>query len=44
MQIALEDEETSNLLTFFPYANDYIVEALTGGHKVLVHCLAGVSR
>lgn len=43
-QVDLPDVESSNLLTHLPGCIDFIIKALAGSGKVLVHCAAGVSR
>mmetsp|Transcript_13546 Transcript_13546/g.40966 ORF Transcript_13546/g.40966 Transcript_13546/m.40966 type:complete len:408 (-) Transcript_13546:632-1855(-) len=42
--VDLSDEPTSNLLQHLPGCVDFIRKNLDDGHKVLVHCAAGVSR
>eukprot|EP00884_Botryococcus_braunii_P003464 jgi/Botrbrau1/13118/Bobra.0187s0075.1 len=44
MQIALSDLETSDILSHLPGCVDFIREALQSGGRILVHCMAGVSR
>jgi len=42
--IPVEDSPTENLLQYFPRSTEFIMAALCTSGKVLVHCLAGVSR
>ncbi|KAK9812886.1 hypothetical protein WJX72_005260 [[Myrmecia] bisecta] len=42
--IEAEDAEDTNLLKHFPSCLRFISEGLAGGGRVLVHCVAGVSR
>ncbi|XP_046387566.1 dual specificity protein phosphatase Mpk3 [Ischnura elegans] len=44
MQIPITDHWSQNLARFFPNAIQFIDEARSRGHGVLVHCVAGVSR
>lgn len=44
MSIDVADEEHEDLLHHFPAAIAFIHAALTPGGKILVHCVAGVSR
>lgn len=44
MWIDLLDHESSDLLSKLESATDYIYQSLKNGHKVLVHCQAGISR
>ena len=40
----LEDSNIANILPILPEAVEFIDQALTNNGKVLVHCIAGVSR
>jgi len=42
--IPANDVPTEQLDKYFPYAIQIIEDELTRGNKVLVHCLAGISR
>jgi Dual specificity phosphatase, catalytic domain len=44
MQISLSDLETSDILSHLPSCVQFIREALLSGGRILVHCMAGVSR
>jgi predicted protein tyrosine phosphatase len=44
MQIALVDMETSDILSHLPACVTFIDDAIKSGGRVLVHCMAGVSR
>jgi len=43
-QIMLQDSATQDILSFIPTAIEFMHEARTSGGRLLVHCLAGVSR
>jgi len=43
-QILVFDEHNQNLLQYFEETNEFIKDALVSGGKVLVHCMAGISR
>jgi protein-tyrosine phosphatase len=42
--IQMQDSESQNLSVILPEALRYIHIAVTRGHKILIHCNAGVSR
>jgi len=42
--IPVQDSPTENLLQYFPRSTEFIMAALCTDGKVLVDCLAGVSR
>ncbi|KAI9314209.1 crystal Structrue of A mitogen-activated protein kinase Phosphatase, Skrp1, partial [Dichotomocladium elegans] len=42
--IAIADNPEANILVHFPEAIEFIDGALDAGKRILVHCLAGVSR
>lgn len=43
-QILVFDEPDQNLLQYFNETSDFIKECLENGGRVLVHCMAGISR
>ncbi|KAJ9068439.1 tyrosine protein phosphatase yvh1, variant 2 [Entomophthora muscae] len=43
-QILVLDEDNQNLLQYFDETNNFILEGLATNGKVLVHCMAGISR
>ncbi|KAI9490823.1 protein-tyrosine phosphatase-like protein [Zychaea mexicana] len=42
--IPIADNREANIIQFFPITNNFIEEAFESGKRILVHCLAGVSR
>lgn len=44
LRLEVDDEETEDLLRWFPSAVAFITAALSGNGKILVHCVAGMSR
>jgi len=44
LKIDIEDDESVQICTYFSKCNRFIHDALLKGHKVLVHCFAGLSR
>ena len=42
--VQIRDTVNSNLLAVLPECVEFIQDAMEGGGKVMVHCLAGVSR
>ncbi|GMT24912.1 hypothetical protein PFISCL1PPCAC_16209, partial [Pristionchus fissidentatus] len=44
LRIPVDDNSSFNLSAFFPEAISFIESAAASGGKVLVHCLAGISR
>lgn len=44
LHLELEDTHTQKLYPYFPIANAFIDKHITAGTRVLVHCLAGISR
>ncbi|CCV02518.1 Dual specificity phosphatases [Armadillidium vulgare iridescent virus] len=42
--ISLPDREESDLFSKLESSTDYIYQSLKSGHKVLIHCQAGISR
>ncbi|KAK9764998.1 tyrosine protein phosphatase yvh1, variant 2 [Basidiobolus ranarum] len=42
--ISIEDMAESNIIKYFPETNQFIQDCLDQGGKILVHCVAGVSR
>jgi len=44
LTLALEDTPSQPLLGVLPAAVDFIGDSLSSGHRVLVHCVAGMSR
>eukprot|EP00041_Stephanoeca_diplocostata_P020713 m.468757 g.468757 ORF g.468757 m.468757 type:complete len:352 (-) comp21647_c1_seq1:164-1219(-) len=44
LRINVTDEDGSDLLTYFPAANNFITQALANDVGVLVHCVSGISR
>lgn len=44
MTIDVDDSELSDLLIDLPKACDFIEDAISGGGRVLVHCVMGISR
>lgn len=44
LRIDIDDLETENISQYFPLTTEFIHNALDSGGKVLVHCIAGISR
>jgi dual specificity phosphatase 12 len=44
LTIPVEDSEYEDLLIHLPKACQFIQDAVSGGGRVLVHCVMGVSR
>ncbi|KAK9369537.1 dual specificity phosphatase [Lipomyces kononenkoae] len=44
MQIHVDDDDDEDMLQYFNQSNAFIEEALSSGGKILVHCIAGISR
>ena len=44
MSIPVDDEEHEDLLSWFEPGTAFITAAIAAGGRVLVHCVAGVSR
>ncbi|KAI7852167.1 protein-tyrosine phosphatase-like protein, partial [Circinella umbellata] len=42
--IPIADNPEANIIQYFPITNNFIDDALESGKRILVHCLAGVSR
>ncbi|KAI8137494.1 protein-tyrosine phosphatase-like protein [Fennellomyces sp. T-0311] len=42
--IPITDNPEANIIQYFPVTNSFIGTALDSGKRILVHCLAGVSR
>ena len=44
LTIPINDLETENIAQYFSAASNFIHQALMSGGRVLVHCMAGISR
>jgi len=44
MRIPLLDDESQDMLQYFPITNEFISSGLKDGKAVFVHCMAGISR
>jgi dual specificity phosphatase 12 len=44
LDLCLPDEENADIAQYFDKAHAFIARHLTEGHRVLVHCRAGISR